>query len=201
MKKYKLKNIIRGIIREQTSMVGHENINFTICDCVPLTPTGGACNGTFAKGNTIPYSASWTGLEGFRCDGDECKPNDINKEFQADIFNYRLTFTLNSYDTPVNCSHIYHPNVNPMGVANYSGCYNMKPTPCSGVTPVLPPKPTGTLSNDPNVPRGIDCQKFWSKPGNFATTCCNRCKDMNLHPLTHPNHSCSKWCECCTSPR
>ena len=60
--------------------------------------------------------------------------------------------------------------------------------------------PVDHLDNDRDLPSGVDCRKFWSNPSQ-AQICCRRCEDLNLHPLTHPNHSCSKWCECCTSPR
>jgi len=59
---------------------------------------------------------------------------------------------------------------------------------------------TGHLDNDRDRAgdNTLDCLKFWNiGGGNFAQDCCDACENLNLHPLSHPNHTCTQWCHCC----
>ena len=165
---------------------------------------------------------NYTNQYGFNCHtagqgAHQCTQQDIGKEFKMKLFHYNgwqhvanLYFTLDGIFSPLNTTpltmeeepcqnpsgitpHLDNDRDNPGYIPTVSHLDNDRDRDNPGYRP-----PVGHLDNDRDLPSGVDCRKFWSNPTQ-AQICCMRCEDLNLHPLTHPNHDCTQWCECCRS--
>jgi hypothetical protein len=118
---------------------------------------------------------------GITCNGNLCTNTDIGQAFKGTHMSGGAgnTYMAGSYFKLLSFSNLaYRPDI-----INFSTEY------CPTVDP---------LDADRDRDREIDnsCDKFWSL-GAYAQDCCIACDNLNLNPLSHPNHSCTKWCKCC----